>query len=227
MALYLRVSGRPDHEVLRVAPGAAADEIEQAYGRVRDELKALGEADAQASAFRQQLDAVSGRARLARDRLLKGARTRRPSGAQDGAERQRHLEAEQAYQQARDALSRDDATAALEAFERAAARHPEAVEYALGSAWLKYSAADKSSAPKLGEQAQRLAARLVSQQPNSALVNLTLGHFLRQERKLDRAQRHLLLALDHEPRWAAIDRELRTLERQRRGQSEAKGRAKP
>ncbi|MBK8481102.1 MAG: hypothetical protein IPL40_07985 [Proteobacteria bacterium] len=226
MALFLRITGRPDHEVLRIAPGASADEVEQAYRQLTDELKGLGAADNASATLQQQLDTLSGRARLARDRLLQGARIRRPSGAQDSSERQRQLEAEQAYQQARDALTRDDTATALERFEHAAALHPEAVEYALGSAWLKYNAADARAAKKLGEQAQRLAARLLGQQPSSALVNLTLGHFLRQERKLDRAQRHLLLALDQEPRWAAIDREMRTLERQRRGQSEVKGRAK-
>lgn len=226
MAFYLRVTGRPDHEVLRVAPGAGAAEVEQAYARMAEELKTLTEGGAEPAVLRQQLEALGGRARLARDRLLKGARTRRPSGAQDSGERQRQLEAEQAYQQAREALTRDDAPAALAAFERATTLHPEATEYALGVAWLKYAAADKAAAPKLGEQAQRLASRLLGQQPNNALVNLTLGHFLRHERKLERAQRHLLLALDQESRWPTIEREMRALERQRRGESEGKRRDK-
>jgi tetratricopeptide (TPR) repeat protein len=229
MSAYLRIKGRSDHEVLKVSESASKREIEEAFRKESRELEAVMQDKGTEGEVKEKLDAVMDHVKSARDRLLSDKKKKKKKGKEkqlEGAKSQaklQHLEAEKAFQRGKQLLQKGQRSEALEEFEQASRRHPDAVEYQMYCHWIAYRRSSGRAQKKLGKQAQEAASQFFRQKHNDGMVHLILGHFAGADRKFQRAKRHLLLALEHGANSSEVQEELRALDRVITGSQEGRG----
>ncbi len=230
---YLRVKGRADHVVLRVAEDATEELIESAFLQNAKKFSPEHTKELPTDLARKATEIYS-RMRAARDglkaKLSQGSpprprKRRAVSSEKQPDERRAKLDAEAAYHRGQRYLSQNAPGGALAEFKTAVTLRPGAVEYRMALSYTEFlNTKNTEEREKLKGRAAELAKQALAQDPKTPRAHTILGQFARMDGNNGLAERMFKRALEVNPRDHDAQRELRLVRRRESKKDKPKGR---